>query len=228
MSDTHSHDGHRERLKERFEREGLTNFKEHEVLELVLFYAIPLKDTNQLAHDLIDKFGSIDRVFDADVEALTEVKGVGRHTAVMIHMIPQLLQYYAKKRFREKPKVDDCESLGRSMVARIGFMQHEVFAASAFDSNRCEIDFDIISEGTVTQTEIQLRRLVEFAVRTKASVIVVAHNHVHGTVMPSQADRDATRFICKGLGQIGVMVADHIIVSGESYHSFAMNNEMPI
>lgn len=228
MSYTHSHGGHRERLKSRFEREGLSSFEPHEVLELMLFYAIPQKDTNQLAHALIEKFGSIDRVFDADTDLLMEVDGVGRHTALMIHMIPQLLQYYAKSRFRERPKVDDCESLSRSIVSRIGFLQHEVFAASAFDSDRYEIEFEVISEGSVVQTEVRLRKLVEFAVRTKAAVIVLAHNHVHGSVMPSQADRDATRLICKSLSQIGVMVADHIIVSGENYHSFAMNNEMPI
>ena len=228
MAYTHSHGGHRERLKERFEREGLMSFEPHEVLELVLFYAIPQKDTNQLAHDLIEKFGGIDRVFDADIDDLMEVKGVGRHAAVMIHLIPQLLQYYAKSRFREKPKVNDCESLGASMVARIGYMQHEVFAASAFDSNRCEIAFEVISEGTVNQTGIQMRSLMEFAIRTNASIIVVAHNHVHGTVMPSQADRDATRSICKSMSSIGVMVADHIVVSGDRYHSFAMNNEMPM
>lgn len=222
------HDGHRERLKARFEKEGLMGFEPHEVLELLLFYAMPRRDTNPIAHELLKRFGSLDKVLDADVEELMEVGGVGRHAASLISMMPRLFQYYARCRFSETPKMEDCESMGRYFCAQIGLMENEVFAAAAFDAANRWIAFEIISEGFVSQTEIRLRALVEFAVRKKASMIVVAHNHVNGPLCPSQADRDATRLICRSLGQIGVKVADHIIVSGDGYFSFAMNDIMPI
>lgn len=224
----HPHAGHRERLKVRFENEGLKDFEPHEVLELLLYYAMPLKDTNPIAHELIDRFGSLDRAMDASVDELMQVKGLGRHGATLISLMPRLFQYYVKCRFAERPRLGDCESMGRYFCSQIGLAENEIFAAAAFDAEKRWVGFEIISEGYVSQTEIRLRALVEFAVRKKADLIVVAHNHVHGPLCPSQADRDATRLICRNLNQIGIRVADHIIVTGNEYFSFAMNDIMPI
>ncbi len=224
----HSHGGHRDRLKTRFEKEGLRDFEPHEVLELLLYYAIPRRDTNPVAHAILERFGTLDRAFDASVEELAEIDGVGRHAATLISMMPRLFQYYARCRFAERPRLDDCDSMGRYFCAQIGLMDTEVFAAAAFDAERRQIAFEIISEGSVVQTEVRLRALVEFALRKRAAMLVLAHNHVHGPLCPSQADRDATRLICRSLGQIGVRVADHIIVAGDGYFSFAMNDIMPI
>ncbi len=223
-----SHGGHRDRLRRRFEAEGLMNFEPHEVLELLLYYSIPQKDTNPLAHRLIDAFGSLDRVLDADIAALTGVDGVGYNTAVLLRLNRELFQYYARSRYDSKKRIDNCEHMGEYMCSRIGMLDREVFAAAAFDAKQREIGFDILTEGTVSQTEVQLRRIAEFAILKKAEMLVIAHNHVRGDPTPSQADRDATREICRSLSKLGIIVVDHIITAGENYFSFAMNDIMPI
>ncbi len=221
------HGGHRDRLRHRFEAEGLASFEPHEVRELLLYYSIPQRDTNPLAHELIAKFGSLDRVLDAEIPALTEVEGVGYNTAVLIRLARELFQYYAKSRYDGHIFIDNCEHMGEYMCSRIGMLDREVFAAAAFDAARREIAFDILSEGFVSQTEVQLRKIAEFAILKKADMIVIAHNHVSGGPMPSQADRDATREICDCMGRIGVKVIDHIVTAGDRYFSFAMNDIMP-
>ncbi|MGN1098577.1 MAG: RadC family protein [Clostridia bacterium] len=222
------HAGHRGRVRLRFENEGLRDFEPHQVLELLLFYSIPKRDTNEIAHRLLDKFGSLDRVFDAELSSLMQVKGVGYNTAVLLKLMPELAQYYAKSRFTKEVRIENSEQMGEYMCSRIGLAECEVFAAAAFDSGRNEIAFEIISEGILSQTEVQLRRLTEFAIHKKAEIIVVAHNHVASDPTPSQADRENTRKICKSLYPLGIKVADHIIVSGDRYYSFAMNNIMPM
>lgn len=222
------HAGHRERVRRRFETQGLRGFEPHQVLELLLFYALPKKDTNELAHKLLNHFGSLDRVFDAELSSLVQVSGVGYNTAILLKLVPELAQYYAKERFNKTVRIGNSEQMGEYMCSRIGMERREVFAAAAFDAGKNEIAFEIISEGTISQTEVQLRRLAEFAIHKKAEIIVLAHNHVVDRLYPSQADIDSTRLICRALYQIGIRVVDHIIVSGDRYYSFAMNDIMPI
>ena len=223
-----SHGGHRDRLRRRFETEGLMNFEPHEVLELLLYYSIPRKDTNPLAHRLIETFGSLDRVLEADIAALTSVEGIGYNTAVLLRLNLELFQYYSRCRYDNRKRIDNCERMGEYMCSRIGMRNREVFAAAAFDAKQREIAFEILSDGTVSQTEVQLRRIAEFAILKKAELLVIAHNHVRGDPTPSQADRDTTREICRSMAKLGIIVADHIITAGENYFSFAMNDIMPI
>ena len=224
----HSHGGHRQRLRRRFENEGLSSFEAHEVLELLLYYSIPQKDTNPLAHKIIENFGGFDRALDADIHSLMEVDGVGYNTAVLIKLVREIFQYYSRSRFENGAPVEDCDAVGKSFCARIGMMDREVFAAAAYDAEMREIAFEVLSDGYVSQTEVRIRSIVEFALQKKAQVVILAHNHVYGAITPSQADRDTTREICRVMSRIGVSVADHIIVSGEDFYSFAKNNIMPM
>ncbi len=223
-----SHSGHRARLRQRFENEGLENFAPHEVLELLLFYSIPQRDTNELAHKLLQRFSSIDRVFDADIPSLTQVSGIGYNSAVLIHMISEITRVYIKSRYKKSVHIDNSEEMGEYMCSRIGMMDREVFAVAAFNAANEEIAFRIINEGIIGQAPVQMRTLVEFAINNRAETLVVAHNHVAGSPNPSHADREATRMICSGLLQIGVKVIDHIVVAGDRYYSFAMNDIMPV
>lgn len=222
------HKGHRDRVRRRFETEGLADFEPHQVLELLLFYAVPQKDTNEMAHDLLDKFGSLDKVFDAEIPSLMEVKGIGYNAAVLLKLMSQLSQYYTKVRFDEKDRMKTAEHMAEFLCSKIGLLGEEVFAAAALDARRKKIAFRILSKGFVSQTTVQLRALVDFAVEVKADQIVIAHNHVSGDTTPSQADRDATKLICSRLYDIGIKITDHIIVSGKDYFSFAENCIMPV
>ncbi len=227
-ADNNPHEGHRKRLRLRFETEGLESFAPHEALELLLFYAIPRGDTNVLAHRLIERFGSLDRVLDADASELTSVDGVGSNTAALLRLIPAFSQYYVRERFDKTVSIKNSEQMGSFICSRIGFINREVLAAVAFDSRRNEIAFEIIDRGFSTEAPVKLRSLVEFAVRHNAAMIVIAHNHVLGAPTPSQADRDTTRRICTAMCEVGIPVCDHIIVSGENYFSFAANGILPV
>ncbi len=222
------HAGHRQRVRERFLAEKLRNFAPHEVLELLLFYAVPKRDTNETAHLLLDKFGSIDRVFDASLPDLLDVKGVGENMAVLLKLMPEISQYYIKERYGKNVHIENIEQMGKYMCSRIGMAGWEIFAAAAFDADKNEIAFSVISEGSVSRTDVNLRSLTEFAISTRAEMVVIAHNHVTGKPFPSQADRDATRKICRTLAEIGIKIVDHIIVSGDSFFSFADNGIMPV
>lgn len=222
------HKGHRDRMRRRFETEGLASFEPHEVLELLLFHTVPRRDTNSIAHALIEKFGTLDKVFEAGLVSLTEVDGIGYNSAVLLKMIPQLSQYYMKERFDKSTRIDNVEQMGEYICSKIGLYDREVFAAAAFDARRSEISFRIISEGFVSETPVQLRALAEFAIEVRAEQLVIAHNHVAGEPTPSQADRDATKLICGRLYDIGIKVTDHIIVSGNRYFSFSANGILPV
>lgn len=221
------HRGHRIRLRRRFDTEGLKSFEPHEVLELLLFYAIPKRDTNATAHLLLQKFGRLDKVFDASIDELISVEGIGYNTAVLLKLIPEIAQYYAQERFQDTIHIENSNEMGKYMCSRIGFLPKEVLAAAVLDSRRREIAFKIMDEGIVSQTAVNIRALAEFAIAHQAETMVIAHNHVSGDPVPSQSDRDTTRMICKALFGIGVIVSDHIIVAGEKYYSFAENGILP-
>lgn len=222
------HSGHRNRVRLRFETEGLDAFEPHQVLELILFYAVPQRDTNETAHLLLEKFGSIDKVFDAELSSLMAVSGVGYNAAILLKLMPEVARYYAKERFNKSVHIENSEQMGEYMCSRIGIMAKEVFAAAAFDARRNELAFEIISEGFVAQTTVQTRRLAEFAFEHKAEMLVIAHNHVSGDTTPSHADRETTRKVCASLKNVGVIIADHIVVSGEKYYSFSANGILPV
>ncbi len=223
-----THSGHRARLRERFEKEGLDGFQPHEVLELLLFYAVPRRDTNELAHRLLERFGSLDKVFDAGIDSLIAVDGIGYNSAVLLRLMQPAAQYYMRERFRGKKVCGCTEDMGAYMCSRIGMLGKEVFVAAALDSVRRETAFRVISDGLVTQAAVQLRRLAEFALSSHAESLVIAHNHVSGRLEPSQSDRDATSAICRSLLGIGVKVTDHIIVCGDRYYSFAEAGILPV
>ena len=122
------HEGHREKLKRRFYKEGLENFEDHNVLELILFFAIPRKDTNDIAHALLDRFGSFSRVLEADVKELCEVPGVGEHAAYLIKTYPAVSKRYYKDRFGKRKKLPEYEELGQDLVLHFaGLSQEEVY-----------------------------------------------------------------------------------------------------
>lgn len=222
------HAGHRQRVKQRFLAEGLKNFAPHEVLELLMFYTVPKRDTNEAAHRLLEKFGSIDRVFDADPETITEVTGIGENTMVLFKLMPEIAQYYLKERYDKTVKIENTQQMGEYMCYHMGMAGRELFAVAAFDADKNEIAFEVISEGTISCSEVPMRKLVEFAIKQRAQIMVLAHNHVTGEPLPSQADREVTRKICRVLSEIGIKAVDHIIVAGENYYSFAENGIMPV
>ncbi len=222
------HTGHRQRLKKRFLEEGLSSFQDHEVLELLLFYAIPQGDTNPLAHRLIEKFSSLQGVFNASMEELCEVKGVKDHTAVFIKTIPAFSQFYLSLAVREKKTLSTSYDAGTFVCGMIGSLINEVFAVICLDSQRKVLAFEIIEEGTVAQANVSPRKVAECAIRHNASSVILAHNHPAGSLYASENDRILTAKLCNLLEGMDIQVVDHIIAThNDKYLSMADSSLMP-
>ena len=222
------HEGHRQRLKKRFLEEGLASFEDHEVLELMLFYAIPQGDTNPLAHRLIEKFSSLSSVLNASLEELCTVKGIKEHTAVFIRMMPELLQYVAGLTAREKKTLSTSYDAGMYVCGMIGYLPKEVFAVICLDAQRKVLAFEIIDEGTVSHSSVSPRKVAECAIRHNASSVILAHNHPSGNLCASENDRMLTMRLCDILEGMEIPVIDHIIAThGEKYLSMSDSSLMP-
>lgn len=222
------HKNHRNRVKERFLKEGLDAFADHEVLELLLFYAIPQGDTNPLAHRLLEKFSTVNAVFNASVEELCSVPGIQKHTAVLIKLIPRLSAFYTALSAREKKTLRTSQEAGQYVCAKIGLEKKEVFCVICLDSQRNILAFEILEEGTVSQSNIHPRKVVEFAMRHNASSVILAHNHPSGGAYASENDREVTNRLCALLEGMDINVIDHIIAaSADSFVSMANSGLMP-
>ncbi len=222
------HTGHRQRLKNRFLSEGLTSFEDHEVLELLLFYAIPQGDTNPLAHKLLDHFSTLSSVFEASLEELCKVGGVKEHTATLIKLIPHISQFYASLSVREVKTLSHAEDAGRYVCAMIGCMKNEVFAVICLDSQNKVLAFEILEYGTVSQSNVHPRKVVECALRHNASSVILAHNHPSGGAYASENDRLLTVKLCELLEGMEIHVVDHIIAASQTqFVSMSNSGLMP-
>lgn len=215
------HTGHRDRVKNRFLREGLDSFEQHQVLELLLFYSIPRRDTNKLAHTLIKKYGTLSAVFEADPMDLMTVPGIGKNSAVLLSLIPSLARVYFKDKWGNKPKLNSTTRAGEYLVSLFSGRLYEVFYVICLDAQNRVNHSCLVHEGTIDQAPVYPRLIVEAALRHQARSVILAHNHPGGTLEPSAADLSVTGEIAAALETISVKVLDHIIVAGDSYISFA-------
>ncbi len=211
------HENHRERVKKRFLSSGLDDFAPHNVLELLLFYAVPQKDTNQTAHLLIDRFGSLDKVFDATLEELKEVNGIGDHAATLIKLIPALARRYAVEKNKDGLVFNNVDTMGQYFVSQYIGVTVETVLLLSLDNKFNAIDCVKIHEGSVNSCEITVRKLAEIAFRNNASMVVLAHNHPSGLPIPSSADLYTTQQLCAALNLLGIKMLAHIVVAGEDY-----------
>ena len=212
------HKQHRQRMKERFLREGIEHFEPHNVLELLLFYSIPQKDTNETAHKLIERFGSLSAVFDAPFSELIKIEGVKEHSATLIKLIPELAKRYVSETGSFSgtflPTVDDVGKYFKSKY--IGVTKETVYLL-LLDNKYKVIDCIKIHEGSVNSSAITMRKLIEAAIETKASFAVLAHNHPGGIALPSSDDIFTTRETARAFTLIGVDFLAHILVAGDKY-----------
>ena len=215
------HDGHRERLKETYLENGLDRMNDIQALELLLFYAVARRDTNELAHALLARFGSLDAVFHASVEELKEVPGVGSHTAILLTMIPQIMKKSAVSRTDEIHQITSSRDAGRYLIPRFLEEQDEVVLMLCLDNKRSILCCCEMGRGVVNTVNINIRRAVEKALRVKASAVILAHNHPGGLAIPSREDDIVTKNLYNALEIVGIHLEDHIIVADGDYVSMA-------
>ncbi len=213
------HSGHRERLKARFIKDGLESFEPHQVLELLLFYAIPRRDTNPLAHDLIETFGSLPAVLEATPAELCKVKGIGPHAASLISLCGQLVARHQQEKRRKVDTFESVEMIGE-YLRPLFINERREKAVLVCLNNRMELlNCSVLSTGTITETDARARDIVELALRYQATNVVLAHNHPAGFAKPSTADLGTTRYLVKSLAMVDIHLLDHFIFAPDDYVS---------
>lgn len=215
------HEGHRKRMKERFMKSGLEDFAPHNVLELLLFYSIPRGDTNPIAHRLIDAFGSLSGVFDATPEELMKVSGVGESTAILISMIPQMARKYLEDKADAVNVVGGCGDIGAYLLPKFVGRTNEALMMVSIDNKNKVISCSVVAEGTVDSAKVSRRKVMEEAMKVKATRVILAHNHPRGVAVPSAEDVAMTREIGRLFAQVGIELVDHIIIADDDYVSMA-------
>ena len=221
------HIGHRERLRQRYRNEGLDAFNDHNVFELLLFYGHTRKDTNEAAHALMDHFGSLSSVFDADFDELCNVNGVGEVSATLITLVRDLYRRYEiDKHNKDSIVLNSAELVAEYASKYFKGVNEEHMYLICLDSNCRLLRCDMIGKGAVNFAPISNRKIVELAYKTNAASVILIHNHPSGIAAPSRKDIDTTIGIIEAMRAIGITVSDHIIIgSGGDYFSFCTNSK---
>ena len=217
------HKGHRDRLKQRFLEEGLDNFTDIQVLELLLFYAIPVKDTNPIAHALLDHFGGLTQVLEADVEELKKVPGIKDHAATLLALVTQLCRYYQVNSAQNTRILATLEDCGRYLVPRFFGRNRETVFLLCLDAKCKVLCCKEIGEGSVNSAAVSVRKVVETALAANATTVVLAHNHPSGIAVPSNEDIQTTQRIAAALHAVEIYLADHIVVAEGDYVSMVQS-----
>ena len=208
------HAGHRQRVKAEFLARGLEGWPDHRCLELLLFYAIPQGDVNGLAHELIDRFGSLAGVLDASPDELKKVPGVGEHTAVLLRLTAALGGRSAEQRGGPGRIVNTPEEAAALLEPYFFGARNELVYVLCLDGKRKALGVRKVSEGSIHASDISIRRIVEEAMGLRAAAVYLAHNHVSGLAFPSAADWQTTDVIRAALSAVGLELADHLIFAG--------------
>lgn len=215
------HDGHRARLRASFLEHGLRSMNDINALELLLFYALPRRDTNETAHLLLERFGSLDGVFSAPIEELCEVEGVGEYAAALITLIPEIMKKARLSKVREIKQIKCSEDAGEYLLPYFMNEQDEVVYMLCLDAKRAVICCTEMGRGVVNTVDANIRRMVEKALKVKACSVIIAHNHPDGIAIPSREDDVFTKCLYDALETVGIRLEDHIIVADEDYISVA-------
>ncbi len=212
------HDGHRDRVRERFLNEGLNGFMDHQVIELLLFYGVPRKDTNDIAHKLLDHFGSFSAVFDASLECLMEC-GLSRSCASLIKLIPSVCSRYYIDKYKSDNKSTkiNSDNIGECILPYFIGRDEEQVLLLLVDPKGNRLFCDIISKGSFTASEVNIRYILQLCVKYKAYGAVLAHNHPSGVALPSAQDIKLTKKLKSSLSSISVCLMDHLIIADMDY-----------
>lgn len=215
------HAGHRQRLRKKFLQSGADSLEPHELLELLLFYAIPRANTNPTAHMLLDQFGSLKNVLSAPVEDLARVEGLGESSAVLLALVARLYCRAMVDSIEECRNIlDTTERLGHYCIALLSAESREVMYQICLDAKGRLLKRFRVNEGSTSGVDFDVRKIVVNALGSNASMVVLTHNHPSGVALPSDEDFAGTDMVREALDTISVRLVDHIIVADNDYISF--------
>ncbi len=222
--DKNLHEGHRKRLtRELLEQDFPDSMPSHKVLEALLFYGIPRKDTNDLAHKLLEKFGSLNGVFEADPNSLFEVKGMTERAVTLIKMILPLNRRIQTEKYKKRYRFNSIDEYGNYISKCFMGYNNEILMISSFDNSGNLIENDILSDGHAASLSLSVKKIVKTVLTRNPTSVIIAHNHINKSAVPSFADIEMTQSLKYTLEQIEIRLVDHIIVSGTDYISLAQS-----
>lgn len=215
--DNQTHKGHRDRLKEKFISFGPEIFSDHELLEMLLFFSIPRVNTNDLAHRLIDRFGSLNAVLNSPVDQLVLVEGVGKSSAILVSLTGALTSRSRQKPISKRKKFSNLRDVGEMLTDYYRNLPYERFCALYFDASMRLIEMSVIAEGAVGEASVTPSRIAREAVLKGASGVIVAHNHPLGASSLSSSDRNLTHIIEASLAAVEIPLIEHVVVGEVGY-----------
>lgn len=212
---------HRRRVKDKFLTNGFPNgTPPHEVLEFLLFYSISRKDTKIIAKRLLEKFGSLSNVFNAPVKELEKVEGMGEHSAILIKLIPEIARAYNDDNVSRISNLSTTDEIGTYLLSRYAYFgTDEIFSVTSFNNTGKLLSFNVIEKGDIASVGVSTRKVIETLINTKATSVVIAHNHPGGFALPSDGDIKVTKMLSTALKSINVNLLDHIIIAGDDFVS---------
>ena len=214
------HENHRKRLKNLYNRFGIDSFSDHEVLEMLLFFTIPRCDTNVTAHKLINTFGSLSAVLEANAHYLKEVEGVGEKSAEHIEYIGAVIRAYENDKAKQyalnesNPSLNNPKTVETILKGYFSGIKNEAFYLIFLNANKKIIFREKLAEGTLDSVEVYSRNIISAALRANAHSVIMAHNHLSGNLQPSNSDLETTRVVKRALDVINVQLLDHYIIGG--------------
>ena len=217
------HGMHRERMRDRFILNGIDNMSPHEALELMLYYVIPRCDTNPLAHELIDTFGSFSGVLDASVEDLAAIKGVGKKTAVFLKLFLDVNRFYEVDKTSNMKTFTTIDDVGRFLRPRFLGRRDELVIMLSLDTKNSLIAQQVLFEGNVNSVGFDIRKMVGSALRLNAANIILAHNHPGGVAVPSMKDVQTTEHLRNVMSGVNLKLLDHLVFAGEEFVSICQS-----
>lgn len=212
-------EGHRKRLRERFKKTGLVGLHDYEFIELLLTYAIPQKDVKPIAKELIQQFNGTKGIFDASIEELTSVTGIGERAATLIKLLKEGATFYLKTRIKGKEVLSSPQDVFDFCHHAISGEKNEKFMVIYLSTKNEVIEVETLEEGTINQTAVYPRKIIEGALKHNASALIFVHNHPSGDPTPSKTDRQLTEDLKKAASTIDITVHDHIIIGRNSHFS---------
>ena len=221
------HDGHRQKMRRRFLTGGLDSFAPHEALELLLYYAIPRRDTNVLAHALLERYGSLSAVFNAPVEDLMRLEGIGESTAVLLHLVPQLSRRAGLEDAVQSAAISSSVQAGKYLLPLFEGKKREAVYQLCLDRKGKLLACKFLGEGGAASAVVDVRQVAENAILTAASAVILAHNHPSGVALPSPEDYAMTDRMKQALATVGAVLSDHIIVADGDFVSMADSGYLP-
>lgn len=213
-SDKNCHEGHRERLKERYRTNGLDGFSDHEILELLLGYCLAQKDTNPIGHALVDRFGNLQGVFEASEANLQELEDIGPHSSFLLKLIPDICRRYFTQLQDGSLKLIERADPVEFFIPRFIGLKTECLYAAFLDENRNLIECTLQYQGSINAVEIHSGKIVKQALRCGGKYVVIAHNHFTDSI-PSKQDIDASKHLYYELLKYSIHLLDHVIVCGK-------------